>query len=218
MTDPRIEREGMGIVLVGSLNPQIFQPAWFSGQNLLRKEEAEEAKIDIIHQSVVTFSTDWLRLEVTPERFVATTSQVSHYEPLRDLVAGTFKILRHTPLNRMGLNRDLHFPMPSDEAWNSFGNRLAPKEPWRGFLERPGLLSLTMQGLRTDNYQGYINVKVEPSRRVRPGIYVHVNDHFEARDYNASQGADQMVDTLISVWSESLTRALNISQSLMGPQ
>lgn len=77
---------------------------------------------------------------------------------------------------------------------------------------------LAMQGLRTDNYQGYINVKVEPSRRVRPGIYVQVNDHFEARDYNASQGADQMVDTLISVWSESLTRALNISQSLMGPQ
>jgi hypothetical protein len=31
-----------------SFNPQIFQPAWFAAEGLIRKGEAEAAKIEIV--------------------------------------------------------------------------------------------------------------------------------------------------------------------------
>ena len=41
----------ISIVLLGNFNPKIFQSAWFASQNLIRKIEANEAKIEIIHSS-----------------------------------------------------------------------------------------------------------------------------------------------------------------------
>ena len=48
--------EGHNIVIIGSFNPQIFQPAWFANEGLVRKGEAETAKIVIIHNRIVSFS------------------------------------------------------------------------------------------------------------------------------------------------------------------
>lgn len=158
----KLEIEGVGIVLVGSFNPKIFQPAWFAAENLIRKEEAQAANIELIHPQVARFSLDWLQLQVTEEQFSATTTQSSFYEPLRDLVLGTFRLLRHTPVRMMGLNRDSHFRMPTEEAWHAFGHRLTPKEPWAGVLKEPGMRSLTMEGLRPDGFQGYIRVRLSP--------------------------------------------------------
>lgn len=107
MSPPKLEIEGMGIVLVGSFNPQIFQPAWFAAEGLIRKEEEEAAKIQLIHRQAALFSLDWLQLQVTDEKFVALTTPSSYYEPLRDLVLGTFRLLRHTPIRQMDLNREM---------------------------------------------------------------------------------------------------------------
>jgi hypothetical protein len=53
------EIDGHTIVFVGSFNPQIFQPAWFASRNLLKKEEADGAKIEIINRQLVIFSSGW---------------------------------------------------------------------------------------------------------------------------------------------------------------
>lgn len=204
MTSPKLEIDGHSIVFLGSFNPQIFQPAWFSNQNLIRKEEAETAKIEIIHREVVTFSTDWFRLEVTPERIILSTNQSQYYEPLRDIVLGTFRILHHTPIAKMGLNRDHHFLMASEEAWHAIGHKLAPKDPWCSILEKPGMASLTMQGKRPDQYKGAINVRVEPSGRVKPGVFVLVNDHFELKEEESLQGAEKFLEMLEVSWKLSL--------------
>ena len=92
MAQPTIEIEGMSIVLLGSFNPQIFQPAWFAAEGLVRKEEAEAAKIEIIHPQIISFSMEWLLLQVTQERFAASTTHSPSYEPLRDLVSSSWKI------------------------------------------------------------------------------------------------------------------------------
>ena len=63
------EIEGMSIVFRGDFNPKIFQPAWFAAQGLIRNEEADEAKIEIIHPTIVVFSLDWLRIQIEPNRF-----------------------------------------------------------------------------------------------------------------------------------------------------
>jgi hypothetical protein len=57
MNPPKPEIEGVGIVLVGSFNPRIFQPAWFAAENLIREEEEQAAKIELIHRQVAIFST-----------------------------------------------------------------------------------------------------------------------------------------------------------------
>jgi len=210
MSPPKPEIEGVGIVLVGSFNPRIFQPAWFAAENLIREEEEQAAKIELIHRQVAIFSLDWLHLQVTDEQFIVTTTQSSFYEPLRDLVLGTFRLLRHTPIRMMGLNRDCHFRMPSEETWHAFGHRLTPKEPWAGILTEPGMRSLTMEGLRPDNLKGYIRVRVEPSVRVHPGVFINVNDHYEVKDTATVRGCDEIIDILDREWKSFLDRSAEI--------
>lgn len=207
---PKPEIESVSIVLVGSFNPKIFQPAWFAAENLIREEEEQAAKIELIHRQVAIFSLDWLHLQVTDEKFIATTTQSSFYEPLRDLVLGTFRLLRHTPILKMGLNRDCHLRMPSEDAWHAFGHRLTPQEPWSGILEKPGMRSLTMEGVRPDNLNGYIRVRVEPSVRVHPGVFINTNDHYEVKDSAMVRGCDEIIDILDQEWKSSLDRSAEI--------
>ncbi len=86
---PKIKEHS--IVLIGNFNPKIFQSAWFAAQGLLSQQEAEEAEIEIIHSSVVVFSTtNWMRMEVTDDRFIVKTSQEPYDVVIRDLILGTF--------------------------------------------------------------------------------------------------------------------------------
>ncbi len=215
MNQLRPEIEGATIVLIGSFNPKIFQPAWFAAEDLIRKEEAETASIEVIHHKVTSFSTDWFSLQVTDGRFTASTAQSPSYNPLQDLVLSTFRLLRHTPIHMMGLNWNFHFLMASEDAWHALGHRLAPQEPWNNILENPGMRSLTMEMVRPDAFGGYIRVRVEPSVRIHPGVFIHVNDHYQVKDPEASQGCDEIIDILDSEWSKSLERSSKMSLSLM---
>ena len=133
MQDPEIKN--LNIVFLGDFNPKIFQPAWFAAENLIRQRESEDAKIEIIHPEIVVIIFDWGRLEVTRDRFVLSTKQDPYYEILRDLVIGTFRLLRHTPIKMVGINTEMHFRMRSIKEWHDFGHLLAPKEIWKGILE-----------------------------------------------------------------------------------
>ena len=194
-------------MLIGSFNPKIFQPYWFSAHELIPESEAEAADVEIVHPEVVSFSTDWLQLQVTTDRFMALTLQ-EPYAGMRDLVLSTFELLSHTPVQLMGLNRDVHYEMSSEEEWHSLGYRLVPRDNWENLLPRHvGMRSLTVEGVRPDNYLGYIRVKVEPSVKTQPGVYIQVNDHFQARDWKESEGCDQVMAILRETWEASSQRA-----------
>lgn len=208
--------QGHNIVLVGDFNPKIFQPTWFGREELISNSEEESAKIEIIHPEVVSFNLEWLTLKVTRERFIASTTQAPFYDILRDLVLGTFRILKHTPLRMMGINYDFHFSMESEERWHAFGDMLTPKEPWNGILDKPGMGSLTMeQSIRPDGLKGYIRVKLEPSERIHPGVFFNVNDHYQVKDTNKSIGADEIIDILEKNWNSSKERSEKIIESLL---
>jgi len=212
--DPALE--GLSIVLLGDFNPTIFQPAWFASEELIRKRESEEAKIEIINPEIVIFSLDWARLEVIRNRFTISTTQEPYYESLRDLVVGTFKLLRHTPIIKMGINIEMHFRMKSEEEWHAFGHKLAPKEIWNGILESPGLRNLTMEGnVRQDGLKGYIRVQIEPSTKFHPGIFFKINDHYEVEAPATTMGADEIINALENSWVESLKKSKNIIHSLL---
>jgi len=213
-SSPQLKYQRHSIVLLGNFNPKIFQPAWFEAEKLIRVQEKKEANVEVIHSDVAIFSLEWLRLEVIPERFHVAVTQEPYYEVVRDLVLGTFSLLRHTPINRLGLNWDVDYQMESEDVWHEAGHRLAPKELWSDILEKPGMNSLTMKGLRTDGFNGSLNVKIEPSRRAHPGLSMNINDHFET---NAKEpmGSNEIMEILKSVWSNSYERSKFIFESLL---
>lgn len=162
-------------------------------------------------------------MEVTQERFVVRTTQESYDEPLQDLVFGAFSLLRHTPINKMGINRSMHFLIDSEEKWNSAGYKLAPKEPWEGILKRSGLISLTIEEsvkkdgeiVRSDGRKGYTRVRVEPSMRIHPGLFMETNDHFETKDSISTVGCDEIINILRESWEASYRRSEEIMYSLL---
>jgi hypothetical protein len=218
MSAHQSELQGVTVVFLGDFNPKIFQPAWFAAEDLIRKREAEEATLEIIHPEVVSFTLEWLKLQVTRERFFVSTTQEPYHEVLRDLILGTFGLLRHTPIQKMGINRDMHFRMPSEDAWHAFGHRLAPKALWQGILDTPGMRSLSMEGRRPDAYKGYIRVQVEPSVRIHPGVYIKINDHYEVEDLRSVVGCEEILTLFERSWTESLQRSARMIYALMEKQ
>ncbi len=211
---PQINIRGTSIVLIGNLNPAIFQPSWFARHNLLRSEEADAANINIIHPDVASFKTEWLEVNIVRDRFQVSTVQESYHEALRDLAVGVVGLLSHTPIRVMGVNSDFHFDLVSEDLWNGLGHRLVPKGDWNPLLKSPGMQTLVVQGVRPDDLKGYLRVTVQPSARVKYGVFIQVNDHYILRTDEKEDGADQARVILSEKWSDSMQRSLEIAQAI----
>ena len=214
---PQLRIQGTNIVIRGAFNPAIFHPSWLATQGLIRLQEADAAEIEIVHPQVTIFNAEWLRMAVTVDRFQVATTQVPYYEFLRDLAVGIFDLLRHTPLTVLGINQDFHYQLQSESAWHRVGHQLAPKEHWSAVLSGPGMKRLEMQGKRSDDFKGYILVKVEPSVRVTPhGLYISVNDHYELPSASESPAsAEEAIEILSEQWMDSMQRGLQIAERIV---
>jgi hypothetical protein len=202
---------GSTVRLVGSFNPAIFQPAWFSRESLISNEEADAATINIIHSQISSFETPAFAVEVTPDWFDVTAAGRPFTDLVRDLAYGTFSILQHTPISAMGMNNFVHFQAKSEQSWHTIGHRFAPKEFWNPLLERPGMQSLTIRGQRDDDLVGWIDVRVEPSVQVVPhGVFVYVNDHVQVKPEDITDGAVILMDALRANWDKAVERANRI--------
>lgn len=220
------EISGTSVVLVGSFNPAIFTPAWFELHELLPQGTSEVATLEIAHGQATVFNTDWLHLNVVPERLTVETSQAPDVR-IRDLVVRTFKeYLNHTPLNALGINRNVHFNVKTLEDRDRIGRTLAPVEPWGEWAEELGLdgmyggmTSLTMTQVDPEGRPkgGRINVKVEPSARIgdgRTGVYVNVNDHY-ALDTDRPEPAEAVIEMLEKHFDESVQRSSRLIDHIM---
>ncbi|MBI2749737.1 MAG: hypothetical protein HYX43_10475 [Burkholderiales bacterium] len=195
------------------MNPKIFQPAWFALGNLIRASEAESATIEIIHEDVVAFRTEWFNLNVLRNKIIFRTAQDPYAKHLYDLALGTFKKLSHTPLYQLGINRNRTYEFESDDEWHGFGHFAAPKDAWEKVLDTPGLKVMTMQGKRTGGTKGCVNVTVEaqPNRRVA----IQVNDHYEVNDASKIHSADEMLGVLEAGFFDSQKSSTEISAKLL---
>lgn len=212
---PQIKIQGANIVLIGNFNPAIFHPSWFAAHNLLRAEEADAATINIVHPDVASFKTEWLAVDIVKERFQLGTVQESFYETLRDIVVGILGLLSHTPIKFMGINREFHFDLVSEDSWSGLGHRLVPKEDWNPLLKSPGMRNLVVEGLRPDDLKGYLRVMVQPSTQIKYGVYIEVNDHYVLKeDEKDVGGADRARVVLSEKWNESMKRSSEIAQAI----
>lgn len=213
----KAELSGINIVILGSFNPKIFQPAWFAANELIRKLEAEEADTEIIHNDISIFRIgDWLRLEVTRDRFNASTEQEAYFEVLVDFVLGTFSLLSHTPAGILGINTAMHYRVKNEKLWHEIGDKLAPKEPWKLLMRAPRLTRVEMQDVRVDGPKGYLRVRVEPSTRITPGIFINTNDHYEVDDPKNATGCSELMEILNTNWKSSIYGVGDIAGTIIG--
>jgi len=217
MPQRQVKERTYQIVLTGSLNPQIFQPAWFAAKGLVRPSEAEGAKVKVIHQSVADFQIDWAYIQVLVDRFSATTKDDGCDDLLKDLVVGVFKILGETPVAAVGINSTIHFQVEDTKVWNAIGHKLVPKDPlWSKILKEPGTRSLTIEGKHPDGSKGQVRVRVEPSNVYPTCIYSDVNYHYDVTDNSGKMGTGLAASRLLEEkWKESADSANKIFGTLM---
>ena len=215
---PILHTNGLHFTLIGDFNPAIFHPAWFSAEKLITETEAKEAADVLCAPQYAKFQLPWATFSITQDHFNVSTTRESHFEPLRDLVVGTFKLLKHTPIKKLGINVEQHYQYEDFEKWNSFGHKLAPKEIWKNFMDDPGLLSLTMtdKTVRKDP-PGLTRVDVQSSLRVKPGIYFGINNHYDC-DSNIPVGASYAVKIIESEFAKALENSKKIIQILIYKQ
>jgi hypothetical protein len=195
---------GLTLALIGDLNPVIFQPRWFSSEKLLTDEEAGTATINVIHPDIASFGLPWINLTVQRDRFDVMCAAQPYFERVVALVCQTFDRLQHTPIRMMGINNEAHYRSSSLDSWHALGHRLAPKVLWKDLFPDPGLQSLTIRQVpRNDGCNGHVQVSVEPSVRIVPGVYIAINDHFVIGGSEVL-GAAKAIELLREKWSESV--------------
>jgi hypothetical protein len=216
---PTLQINGIHINLLGDLNPAIFHPAWFASEKLITEAEANEATKAgvrfICSPQYTTFQIPWATFDVAQDHFNAVTTRESQYEALRDLVLGTFKLLRHSPIKRLGINVECHYKYETLDAWNTFGHKLVPKEIWRKVMDDPGLLALTIiDKARRKHPDGNTRVDIQSSTRVQPGIFFGVNNHYECPT-TAPAGATEAVKIIESEFNKALEHSNHIINTLL---
>jgi hypothetical protein len=212
------ENSSYSIVFLGHFNPAIFSPLWFGTHGLFTEDEVNAAQIFMIHPEIARFTAGGITLQVEATRFVATAT--SSAIQLHDLVARTFRdFLNHTPIRSMGINREVHFKLKSQEARIELGRKLAPLAPWGEWGDvlgqqpvelTSGMISLSMRQVKKlDSYGGFIQTTIQPSSLIpRPvGVFLQVNDHYELSPALEVMGADKMLDILDAEFEKSLTQS-----------
>lgn len=213
MGPPRVALTGVDVQILGHWNPSLFVPRWFSDVGLLPDEEAESARIEVIHEEIAAFAVDWLSLSVQRDRLIALTTRLSHSEALRDLVVGTLELLTHTPTRAVGINYNYLLQFEDRKSFDRFGWTIVEPKHWP-LLERPGMATVQVQGMRSDNHQGYIRVKAEPILDDSYRVVVGVNDHYELSPEGSSKSTPALASILQAQWRESGNRAEGIVEDM----
>lgn len=219
-----IRETNASVVIVGRLNPLIFQPEWLRQNQIIGAAEAEAARdgapIEVMHREFVSLNLNSLSVTVEPNRFVVSAP----HEPLilaKDFATNCFTILGHTPTSAFGMNFSTTFRLAKTSSWHKFGDRLAPKEPWHDLLATEGddrvggLRSLVMErSRRGDERLGYERVTVEPLEGGNGDTKVTFNDHYQFDARNPTP-ASEIVDILSANWETSAKRAKKIVDALI---
>lgn len=197
------------IVAVGNFNPAIFSPDWLERNDLMGEGDADTAREGsqgrpmIVSKQVATFETEWFALQVLDNQF-SLTSKSAVTPAFKDLAVGIFQLVPHTPVVAVGLNFMGHFKLTSEDAYHRVGDVLAPKEIWEALYpdESAGLADLTIRiqhGTRSQpsETKDEKRISVQPSSKIRFGVYMSYNDHYVVRDTEDDLRPAERVATII---------------------
>lgn len=235
MIAQRASLEGASVVIRGYFNPPIFSPKWFFDQQLIGAAEFRASEIEVITRDVAFFGMGWLGCQVSSETLQLTTTNPEEFERLRDAAIGVLRLLSHTPVAALGINREFHVHIERNEDYHAIGDALTPKFIWEKHLKLPGMKSVTIEGLRPDDYNGRVQVQVAPSVRVKQGVYIGHNDHFSlgsnaktprtrdeawSLEEEAIEPSADYIASILSIlsdeWKSSMSRADKLADLIVG--
>lgn len=213
MLKDKLQIYTLSVVFIGEFNPVIIQPFWLANKKLIREQEAEDVKVELIHNELVKFSLDWAYFEITKNRFEIRTSKEPYFEVVKDLATSIFKILKETPVKVLGINHIKHYTL-NDEQLLNFGNKLSPLDNWTEFLSDPKMLQLEIiEQKRKDGLNGHIIVKIQPSNQVSKGVLININDHYSIKEEENGRNGE-IVKILQENWNKSYNLANDIPESI----
>lgn len=208
-----IEIKNLSIVLVGNFNPSIVQPHWLANKGLIREEEANEAKIDLIHNEYACFNLGWAKLEVWLDKFAVSTTQEPYFEIIRDLCVGIFATLKETPVTAVGINTTSHLRTLTKKQYSEFGDKLVPLANW-DFLNNPRVRTIEMLDNEIAERNGYRRIIIQPSDKLSDTIMFNINDHYNFEDKTAIN--NQLTNLFNNHWHTSLKESDSIIEKLWG--
>jgi hypothetical protein len=209
------DAEEITVVLVGSFNPGIFHPEWFRRQEILLPQEADDAKPRLVSPEVTEVLFLDMKLDVFPDRFILETHDASRAEKLQDIVVNVLSRLPHTPVTACGINNALHFELNDEAYWHKIGHTLVPKDLiWNDVLEKPGMETLVIKGVRGGEFPGEVNVTVAPSKnpKMPRGLFVSSNFHFPVpRNESGTPRSECVVPFMEKEWKSALEQARRVA-------
>ena len=199
------------IVVRGDFNPAIFTPDWLEKTQLIGPADAETARSKdgepelVVCRQVSNFGAKWFSLQVLEGQFIL-SSKDAQLEAIKDLAAGIFQLLPHSPVRALGINFSGHYKMPSMGAYHQVGDSLAPKKLWNELF--PGrlagmndLIVRIQRGERSGKVEtsDEIRITVQASGKISPGIHISYNDHqdltrAEHQDYSPGERVARAID------------------------
>lgn len=223
---PQIDRTT--VVLHGSFNHAVFQPAWFARHGMIGACEAENPDVSMSSRES-RFKAALFELSVRRDRFTV-AGRDNHSEHVRDLVVSCFgRFLPHTPIQTVRISRRIRFDAGSSEVRDKVGGRLAPKEAWGEWMEETsrssengsghGGMSLIVMTQDLKSEEGLkirVDARVGPSTKTGSGIFVNVVTHFFLDIVEeAVQDASFAVQVLQDCWESSLERTDFVFDQIM---
>lgn len=207
MLDRYLHIEELAIVFIGDFNPSIFQPYWFAKQGLIREQEANDADVEIVHKELVQFSLDWCKIEINQSKAIFYTEQKPYFEPLRDLVVESLKILKETPIRILGINYDYTLSLGDSKRYFQFGDVLSPVKEWTNY-RNPRLQQLELVELKEPSGLGRKTIRITPGdKRIPFSVKVAHNDHFNhfsQGDFDQSDLVETLLENFDNVQKETL--------------
>jgi hypothetical protein len=180
VTVPPLAGELLTVVIRGDFSPLNLSPNWLRKRELIGEAEAQQIKYDLlIPNEASVFQAAWVRCLVQRETLELQTQQQAESERLRDLAVGILKASPDVAISALGINRNVHFAVSNVKQWHAIGDHLVNNDIWSGLVNNPGMRSVIYWGGRLDNYAGRIQIQIEPSMLLQPGIYVAYNDHYD---------------------------------------
>ncbi len=213
------------IVLVGNINPKIFQPEWFIRKGIVEEwDYSQDNFISLSDMSQMELPNDRKILALF-NQFSVSSSRASEFFSLKDLVMSTFTLLSETPILQMGMNYTSAIKIVSQDKWRQFGSQLAPQNYWKNAanfinsleedkLNKLGLWELTMNLPRPDDLAGYVRPKIAVSPQTPYTLVFSINNHVEIEGSSAAT----MNKILGENWDKSLSLAKEITSNIMESQ
>jgi len=215
-----LQIETLSVVFVGEFNPLIFQPYWLAHKNLIREEEASNAKVEVIHNEIVRYEiSDWLFFEITRNRCLFRTSKNPYFGPMKDLTCDIFKILKETPIKSVGLNCMYDLALQTEKNYYKFGSELTNLSLFGSSLNDPRLLQIEIREKERIGIEGASRrVRITPSDQLKnltKGVSVSVNNHFEVPQTNSINSASLAIGFISDHWQSSIDESKQIIENLL---